>query len=547
MSAWSDNVPALLLAEARLMGDISTEDFKAVAVSVAGRQSALPGQLALLGAPARTGNKPPRAHLWRDGEYFASSSRSLKEEMPLMRRAMPIAGCRYEEDAGHTVFELAADPADPFGMELLTAPPGSPLSWLGPIGRPFRVESRTSAVLVAEGIGIGPMMFLAQWLSDIGRREPALFCGRGTALVDRLERHFRDNDCDPEESALYVAGADDVVREACAAADRMGVSCQVLCDVPIPCGMGICEGCLVPTDNGWRPACLDGPVFPAARLRWGLDASDTTTEPAPQTVPIAAKVIPPAAMLPPEVELDAPSGVILPDVADTPLRLTQSALLGGRHTPTIGAGLRTGAGDDASTPIPSHPHPRPAADKPGKSGKPVPPSKPTVPGKPPTGAKAPVAPPSGAPGAGASSGSPGTRSKSAVPAAARPASPPAPAKPPAGGKPSSPATNHPAGASPFAPEPDPVLMGLGIADGPLRGDGPVIDDSSEGPVPVPSATPPSPAQPQGSQPGKGQGRKFLAAAPPTGSPLDEELARLIGPVLDDSGEGEVPEFERAGP
>jgi dihydroorotate dehydrogenase electron transfer subunit len=35
------------------------------------------------------------------------------------------------------------------------------------------------------------------------------------------------------------------------------------------CGVGTCQGCVVPRANGgWARACTDGPVFDASTLAW---------------------------------------------------------------------------------------------------------------------------------------------------------------------------------------------------------------------------------------------------------------------------------------
>jgi dihydroorotate dehydrogenase electron transfer subunit len=49
-----------------------------------------------------------------------------------------------------------------------------------------------------------------------------------------------------------------------------GLPCWVSVEGEMACGIGVCLGCAVPATSGPRPfsyACVDGPVFDAARIR----------------------------------------------------------------------------------------------------------------------------------------------------------------------------------------------------------------------------------------------------------------------------------------
>ncbi|MCD6501861.1 dihydroorotate dehydrogenase, partial [bacterium] len=34
------------------------------------------------------------------------------------------------------------------------------------------------------------------------------------------------------------------------------------------CGIGVCQGCVVPTKDGYKRVCKDGPVFRADEIEW---------------------------------------------------------------------------------------------------------------------------------------------------------------------------------------------------------------------------------------------------------------------------------------
>ena len=34
------------------------------------------------------------------------------------------------------------------------------------------------------------------------------------------------------------------------------------------CGVGVCYGCVIPTNEGYLRVCYDGPIFEAEKIRW---------------------------------------------------------------------------------------------------------------------------------------------------------------------------------------------------------------------------------------------------------------------------------------
>jgi dihydroorotate dehydrogenase electron transfer subunit len=45
---------------------------------------------------------------------------------------------------------------------------------------------------------------------------------------------------------------------------------QLALEAPMACGFGACYGCVVPTVDGYRRVCVDGPVFEGAELETAL-------------------------------------------------------------------------------------------------------------------------------------------------------------------------------------------------------------------------------------------------------------------------------------
>ena len=169
---------------------------------------------------------------------------------------------------------------------------GDVLDLLGPLGDGFRVhpESR-SLLLAAGGIGIAPLVFLAEEATAAGR-SVRLLVGCGTAsevypqrlLPAGVETVVATEDCSLGEAGMvtdllprYVPDADQVF--ACGPLpmyrrlSEMGSlfgsrSVQVTLEGVLGCGVGACLGCSIETRNGRKLVCKDGPVFELGEVLW---------------------------------------------------------------------------------------------------------------------------------------------------------------------------------------------------------------------------------------------------------------------------------------
>ncbi len=205
--------------------------------------------------------------------------------------------------------------------ELALRQPGETLSCLGPIGQGFRVNpARPRLLLVGGGVGIPPMVFLAESLANarslakplvlMGSELPFPFelaesrlpapglpagatasmplleelsvpsrlaslsgfpgCHRGyvTELADAwlasLDAKSRS------EVEIFTCGPHGMLLAVAALARKHGVPCQVSLEENMACGVGGCAGCtvLVQTPDGpaMKRVCVDGPVFDAASV-----------------------------------------------------------------------------------------------------------------------------------------------------------------------------------------------------------------------------------------------------------------------------------------
>lgn len=198
---------------------------------------------------------------------------------------------------------------------------GEPVSLLGPLGRAFQIPAgRDLAWLVGGGIGLPPLIWLAQELRAAGRQVVA-FCGARSADFMPLTRvpgvpvsgeeatlcfkEFADAGVPvvtatddgtmgaagriPDVFARYVAsrpeqipsaaicacGPEPMIRATAALGMRHNIPTAVCMERVMACGMGTCQSCVVrvydaTAEDGWRYrlCCTDGPVFDAREVVW---------------------------------------------------------------------------------------------------------------------------------------------------------------------------------------------------------------------------------------------------------------------------------------
>ena len=160
------------------------------------------------------------------------------------------------------------------------------LDLLGPLGNGFAIEPASKKLLLAAGgIGIAPLLFLAQQALN-GKKLVKLIMGTRTKdglypqelLPEGIETLITTEDGSLGEKGKvtdilpgYVDWADQVY--ACGPLDmyqaitkqrkrwRSKKPIQVSLEVRIGCGIGACFGCSIKTKNGMKRVCRDGPVF----------------------------------------------------------------------------------------------------------------------------------------------------------------------------------------------------------------------------------------------------------------------------------------------
>ena len=230
-----------------------------------------------------------------------------------MRRPLSI----MRADAAAGWIEILYKVVGP-GLQALAAhKAGDRLSTLGPIGQPFRVHpARPRPLLIGGGVGIPPMVFLADRLRTdrayrplvlMGSEIPFPFRARPSTLVVagmpdgtiasmplleewgiacRLASKSDFPGCFSgfvtelaaawlekldaahcAEVEIFACGPTPMLRACAALARRFQLPCQVSLEEFMACGVGGCAGCAVEVrtaaGTAMKRVCVDGPVFEA--------------------------------------------------------------------------------------------------------------------------------------------------------------------------------------------------------------------------------------------------------------------------------------------
>lgn len=182
--------------------------------------------------------------------------------------------------------------------------PGEAALLLGPLGRPFRLEPGRAIECVAGGVGLAPFIFLAaEATAAETAADQVASAGDAPSPVrllygERNDRLLFDPDLlgeltgvtpewftedgsagrqgfvtegieDGGDALLLACGPTPMLRAVVRLAAERGRDLQVSVEEHMACGIGTCQGCVVPgADGAWIKSCVQGPVFDAAELAW---------------------------------------------------------------------------------------------------------------------------------------------------------------------------------------------------------------------------------------------------------------------------------------
>jgi len=196
--------------------------------------------------------------------------------------------------------------------------PGEYLDVIGPLGNGFNLTPNTynlTPILVAGGIGVAPLLFLADKLAYSverrayrknkkfklsAKRYPlnalVLIGAKSTGQVLR-KKEFKALGCevkiatdDASEGfkgkvtellknilplaishkplAIYACGPRPMLKEIIRISKKYNIPTQVSLEEHMACGIGACLGCVMNTKEGFKRVCKEGPVFNGDEIIW---------------------------------------------------------------------------------------------------------------------------------------------------------------------------------------------------------------------------------------------------------------------------------------
>jgi dihydroorotate dehydrogenase electron transfer subunit len=238
---------------------------------------------------------------------------------PLLPMRRPLSLMRADPGSGvvEILFKIVGE-----GLQLLAGRrPGERVSLMGPIGKPFAPSpGRSRPLLIGGGVGIPPMVFLAEALGPAARdglvlmgsevpfpfapaesRIPiaglpggvtaamplmetlgvpsrlasgAGFAGCYRGFVTELAREWLRSldEVQRHQVEIFACGPTPMLKATAALARDFGLPCQVSLEEYMACAVGGCAGCAVrintPSGPAMKRVCVDGPVFDAATVAW---------------------------------------------------------------------------------------------------------------------------------------------------------------------------------------------------------------------------------------------------------------------------------------
>lgn len=240
---------------------------------------------------------------------------SCDDSIPMRR---PLSIMRVVDDCIDILYKIVGD-----GLRRLAGKqPGDEISVLGPIGVPFRPHpARPNCLLLGGGVGIPPMIFLAdtlradsnwQPLALLGSEIPFPFALQSSSLaapwadaaIDRampilenwgipsrlaslsgfpgcfygnvteLAAAWLQSLAVPElaKTQVFACGPTQMLKAVAELAAHYELPCQVSLEEFMACAVGGCAGCAVEINTPDGPAmkrvCVDGPVFAANTIVW---------------------------------------------------------------------------------------------------------------------------------------------------------------------------------------------------------------------------------------------------------------------------------------
>ena len=209
---------------------------------------------------------------------------------------------------GKNTFDCLFEVVGPGTKLLSEKQPRDSLDIIGPLGNGFNYTlyaKRYTLILVAGGMGVAPLVFLAEKLTEgkaqsarskvivlMGAKtESQILCvkefkklgcmvkvatddgskgfkGKITDLLKVFLRTSKLTNQQTFEPTIYACGPRPMLKVISRLSIRYNIPAEISLEEHLACGIGACFGCAVKTKDGFKRVCKEGPVFPAEVIAW---------------------------------------------------------------------------------------------------------------------------------------------------------------------------------------------------------------------------------------------------------------------------------------
>ena len=220
-----------------------------------------------------------------DTSEITAPGQFVELELPGKFLRRPISICNWTDDALMLLVKVVGGGTH----ELVRSVPGTELDVLSGLGNGFDISLSTEhPVLAGGGIGIAPLYGLAQRMLAAGMNPTVALGFRSQKDIYYLEEFAKlgcrllvatedgsagtkgfVTDCIkavPECDYVFTCGPLPMLKAVHSLPQLLDG--QFSFEARMGCGFGACMGCTVPTKNGYKRVCKDGPILFKAEIVW---------------------------------------------------------------------------------------------------------------------------------------------------------------------------------------------------------------------------------------------------------------------------------------
>ncbi len=225
------------------------------------------------------------------GQFFTINVSDSNKLVQLLRRPFAFAGYDSNKKQVAMIYQIRGA-----GTQILCEKKkGDSLDIIGPLGNYFQLDdSIETYIIIAGGIGLGPMLFVANWLIKEGKQVSFIF---GCQTKDKVPKSevfdlinpiictedgslgFEGTTLDYinnrkisglKSTKIIACGPFAMLKECHKFATKYAIECIVSMEQIIACGVGACMGCVIKMTNdpGYARVCKEGPVFNSRHILW---------------------------------------------------------------------------------------------------------------------------------------------------------------------------------------------------------------------------------------------------------------------------------------